>query len=380
MIVSIKDSVKFVGVAIMACCAVFVCSLFMNYGVDLKSIESQIVGEQMRMIYTTLILNNRVVCLITGGSLILTTIVMLVFYLGLYIAKNSRKIGVLKALGYSDWKIAGNFCVFGLSVLVGALIGFGGSWILMPHFYEKQAENHLLPDITMRFHHLIALYIVVLPAIFFGVLAVIISYRKIKCPVIDLLKGNSGKSVKIKVKEGKERPFLLDVSAGVFRQRKSLVFFVGFGGFCVAAMIQMGLSMDDYASEMMGAIMIIIGLVLAATSLYLALTTVVGGNAKTIAMLKVFGYNQREIFLAVLGLYHIPSYVGFAVGSVYQWGLLKVMVNVVFKDYENIPVYKFNWAVFGYCLIGYFIVYELINYIYSVVIEKSSLKAVMESE
>ena len=377
MIVSLKDSVKFIGVAIMACCAVFVCSLFLNYGADMKAIESQIVGEQMEIAYSALTKNNIVICLVTGGSLILTTIVMLIFYIGHYIAKNGRRIGVLKALGYSDCKIASNFCVFGMSVFVGAFIGFCGSWILMPHFYEAQAENHVLPDITLRFYAVIPLCIVLLPAICFGALAVAIAYYKVKRPVIGLLKGTSGKLIKINVKDGNGRPFLFDVSASVFNQRKSLVFFVGFGGFCVSAMIQMGLSMNDYASEMMGAIMIIIGLVLAEVSLYLALTTVVGGNAKTIAMLKVFGYNRWEILLAVLGLYHIPSYIGFAIGSVYQWGLLNVMVNVVFKGFEDIPVYKFNWKVFGLCLLGYFVVYELLNFVYSVLIEKTSLKAVM---
>ena len=377
MIVGIKDSVKFVGVAIMVCCAVFVCSLFLNYSADMKLIEDLIVGEQMNIAYYALKMSNRVVCLVTGGSLILTTVVMLIFYIGYYIAKNGRKIGVLKALGYSDRKIAGNFCVFGLSVFVGAILGFGGSWFLMPYFYEQQAANQLLPEITLRFHWLIPVYIVLLPTAFFGALAVLIAYFKIKRPVIELLTGQSRQKVKVKEREGKERPFLLDVSSGVFGQRKSLVFFVGFGGFCVAAMIQMGLSMNDYASDMMGAIMIIIGLVLAATSLYLVLSTVVGGNAKPIAMLKIFGYSRIEIFMAVLGLYHIPSYIGFAIGSIYQWGLLNVMVNVVFADFENITVYKFNWTVFALCLAGYLIAYELLNFVYTAIIQRTSLKVVM---
>lgn len=377
MVIGFKDAVKFVGVSIMVCCAVFVCNLFLNYSADMRAIESLIEGEQMRIAYDALTMNNVVVCAVTGGCLIATTIVILVFYIGNYITKNSCRLGVLKALGYSDWKISSGFALFGLSVFIGAVVGLGGSWILMPSFYEKQASNHVLPEIALRFHAHIFLLILLLPAILFGALAVLIAYFKLKRPVIELIKGKSGKTVKVKAKQGKDRPFLYDVSASVFKQKKSLIFFVGFGGFCVAAMLQMGLSMNDYASEMMGAIMIIIGLVLAATSLYLALTTVVGGNAKTIAMLKVFGYNQKESLLAVLGLYHIPSYIGFAVGSVYQWGLLKVMINVVFRNYENIPDYKFDWVVFGICLAGYFVVYELLNFVYSILIQRTSLKVVM---
>lgn len=377
MVIGFKDAVKFIGVSIMVCCAVFVCNLFLNYSVDMHAIESLVEGEQMHIAYDALTMNNLVVCLVTGGSLIATTIVILIFYIGHYIAKNSTRLGVLKALGYSEWKIAASFALFGLSVLTGAVIGLGGSWMLMPSFYEKQAANHVLPDITLHFHAHVFLLLLLLPALCFGLLSVFVAYFKLKRPVIELLKGKSEKTVKVKAKQGKEKPFLYEVSASVFKQRKSLVFFVGFGGFCVAAMLQMGLSMKDYASEMMGAIMIIIGLVLAATALYLALTTVVGGNAKTIAMLKVFGYNQRESMLAVLGLYHIPSYIGFAIGSVYQWGLLNIMVNIVFRGYENIPKYSFNWQVFGICLAGYFVVYELLNLIYSVVIQKTSIKVVM---
>lgn len=377
MVIGIKDAVKFIGVSIMICCAVFVCNLFLNYSADMGAIESLIEGEQMQIAYDALTMNNLVVCLVTGGSLIATTIVILVFYIGHYIAKNSCRLGVLKALGYSDWKISRGFAVFGLSVLTGAVVGLGGSWILMPSFYEQQASNHVLPDFSLHFQAHIFFLLLLVPALFFGALAVLIAYLKLKRPVIELLKGKSGKPIKVKAGGGKERPFLCEVSASVFKQRKSLVFFVAFGGFCVAAMLQMGLSMDDYASEMMGAIMIIIGLVLAATSLYLALTTVVGGNAKTVAMLKIFGYNQKENFLAVLGFYHIPSYIGFALGSVYQWGLLNVMVNVVFRNYDNIPTYNFDWAAFGICLAGYFVAYELLNFVYSIVIQKTSLKVVM---
>jgi len=377
MVISSKDAIKFIGVSIMICCAVFVCNLFLNYSVDMSSIESLIEGEQMRIAYDAITTSNLVVCLVSGGCLVATTIVILVFYVSLYIAKHANGLGVLKALGYSDWEIARCFALFGLSVFIGAAVGLGGSWILMPSFYEQQAANHILPDVILHFNVQVFLTLLMLPTAFFGALSVLIAYYKLKQPVINLLKGKSGKPVKVKEKRGKERSFLFNVSASVFRQRKSLVFFVGFGGFCVAAMIQMGLSMEDYASGMMGAIMIIIGLVLAATSLFLALTTVVGGNAKTVAMLKVFGYNKKENFLAVLGLYHIPSYVGFALGSVYQWVLLNVMVNIVFRNYDNITAYRFDWAVFGYCLLGYVIVYELLNFVYSYVIQKTPLKVVM---
>ena len=53
--------------------------------------------------------------------------------------------------------------------------------------------------------------------------------------------------------------------------------------------------MKDLSSEMMGVMMLVIGLVLAFTTLFLAITTVINGNIKTIAMMRVFGLSLIHI-------------------------------------------------------------------------------------
>ena len=35
MVVGIKDTVKLIGISIIACCTVFVCTLFLNYNIDI---------------------------------------------------------------------------------------------------------------------------------------------------------------------------------------------------------------------------------------------------------------------------------------------------------------------------------------------------------
>lgn len=379
MIVSFKDSVKFFAVSIMACCAVFVCNMFLNYTIDFNAIGDLVSGDQMEIAYKAVSSNNKVVCLVSGGCLLLTSVVTLIFYISQYIQANSRKLGVIKAMGYSNEKIARSFAVFGLSVFIGAAIGYGASWAILPEFYVQQAANNVLPEVTLHFHAWLAAVLVLLPSLAFALLSYIIALIKLNRPVMRLIRGDSVKPLK-NIKEGKEntRSFLLDMSLGMLGQGKALTFFIAFGGFCFSAMTQMGLSMKDYASEMMGAIMISIGLVLAATSLYLAMTTVVGANKKSIAMMKALGYGKVESGFAVLGFYHIPSYIGFILGAVYQWGLLNVMVNVVFRDYENIKPYAFDWELFGICLAIYFVIYELLNVVYTLVISKTSLKCVME--
>ena len=45
MIIGIKDLYKLLGISVIACCAVFVCTLFLNYNIDVAGIEDQITSE-----------------------------------------------------------------------------------------------------------------------------------------------------------------------------------------------------------------------------------------------------------------------------------------------------------------------------------------------
>ena len=377
MTVSFKDAAKFFGIAVIACCAVTVCNLFLNYDMDLRAVGGAITAEQERL-YEALLLNNKVVCLVSGICLALTAVVMLIFYIGQYIEAHSDRFGILKALGYSDGEIASRCAVFGFCVFIGTSAGYALSWTIMHSFYLKQNDpSNGLPEVVLRFHPVLLL-LIILPTVAFAAMSVVIALLKLRVPALRLIKGGAvNKKVK-KHRDGKrERPFLSELALSVLGAKKSLAFFVAFGGFCFSAMSQMGVSMRDYASDMMGAMILIIGLVLAATSLYLALSTVVGGNAKTLAMLKVTGYGVWERSFAVLGLYRIPAYVGFAVGSVYQWGILNIMVNIVFKGLGDVPAYSFDWATFGICIAVFFAAYELLTLAYTKAIEKSPIKSVM---
>lgn len=377
MTVSFKDALKFVGITIIACCAVLVCNMFLNYDMDLRAIESA-VGDDARTLYDALLLNNKVVCGVSGGCLILTSVVMLVFYIGQYIQAHSDRFGILKALGYGNFRISLGCAVFGVCVFVGAVAGTAISWAIMPRFYRAQNDGSMLPEVVMRFHAILPLCLVVLPTLIFSALSVGIAWIKLRQPALALIKGKSPREKAKKVKQKQsDRPFLSELALNVLNEKKLLAFFIAFGCFCFSAMTQMGLSMRDYASDMMGYMILIIGLVLAATSLWLAFTTVVNGNAKKIAMLKVCGYGLKESGVAVLGLYHIPACIGFAVGSVYQYGLLNIMINIVFASFDDVPHYSFDWAAFGICLAVFIVAYEGLNLLYTYLIGKTPVKSVM---
>lgn len=190
MLVGIKNASKLIGISIIACCAVLVCSMFLNFYFDVRLIESEITSELSMLFYNAQVSTAKVVCLVSGGCLLLTSVVMLLFYIKHYIDTHRKELGILKALGYSNLKIAKDFWVFGMSTFIGTAIGYAGAFLIMPWFYALQNEDKMLPEIAINFHPSILLYFVALPTVFFSVLSVYYAWYKLKKPVLLLLKDN----------------------------------------------------------------------------------------------------------------------------------------------------------------------------------------------
>lgn len=376
MIISIKDSLKLFGIFIITCCAVTVCNMFLNYYFDIIEIESLINNGYVQIIYDAQVMTCKVVCAVSGGCLLATTVVMLFFYIKHYIDSHGKEIGIFKALGYSDFRIARSFSVFGLSIFTGCLAGYLISFAVMPSFYELQNKDSILPEISIGFHPVLPVSLVAVPAIVFACIAVIYSMLRLKQPAVNLLKGiTKAKGRNIDVKNKKN--FIADMKSSVLRSRKTLVFFICFSSFCFAAMTQMSASMKDLSSEYMGIMIFLIGVVLALTTLYIAVTTVINSNRKNIAMMRVFGYQASQCKRAVLDGYRPAAYIGFLIGTAYQFGLLKIMVEIVFADFEGVPDYKFDVKMFIITLAAFIVVYEGIILLYSSRIKKISVKEVM---
>lgn len=380
MIIRLKDATKLIGVSIISCCAVFVCTLFLNFNIDIVRIKDLITSEATMAFYEVQVLTGKVTSAVSGGCLLLTSVIILCFYIKHYIDVHKEELGILKAIGYSNMKIAKGFWVFGFSIFIGTTIGFCSSFALMPTFYNKMNEDAILPKITLHFNIVLALYLVVLPTAAFALLSIVYSYHKLKRPVLELLKGKSesvGKVKKHKQKQNSEMTFLQEVKQSTVKSRASLVFFIGFSSFCYSDMMQMSFSMDELASPMFAAFLIIIGIILACTTLFLAITTVINANTKTISMMRIFGYSLRECSSAILNGYRPIAYIGFAVGTIYQYGLLKLMVTMFSQNVENVPEYNFDVKAFIIVLISFAVIYEFIMFCYAGRIKKISVKEVM---
>lgn len=392
MLVGIKDLKKLLAISVVVCCAVFVCALFLNYNTDVAGIRDEITSPQGIILYDAVVLTGKVVAAVSGGCLVLTSVIMLLFYIRNYIDSHGKELGILKAMGYSNLRVAGHFWVFGLSVLLGGVAGYAGAWLYMPDFYEIQNREQFFSHMQPRFHPVLLLFLIVLPTAFFMGLSVLYAWLKMRRPVLHLLREvqESGRQGADRLADprphrgryGKDRDvshlsFLQGLRKNTLRSRKILVFFVGFSAFCFASMTQMSMSMDELASEAMAVMIISIGLILAFMTLLLSLSSVMKANTKTIAMMKVFGYSRKECSRSLLGGYRPVSYIGFVIGTAYQYMLLKIMVTVVFADYAAMPEFDFNINAFVVSLVTFIAAYEAVIYCYTRMINRMSVKAVM---
>lgn len=380
MVVGIKDATKLIGISIITCCAVLVCTMFLNFNMDIVAIKGEIVSKQVMAFYDAQVSTSQVVSALSGGCLLVTSIIMLIFYIKHYIDTHKKELGILKALGYSNLAIAKNFWVFGISVFTGTLIGFGGASLLMPTFYQIQNEDKILPEITINFHPSLFIALVIVPTILFAVLAIGYACAKLKKPVLPLLKNNvqtNSKTKKFKVEKDSDCPFVDDLKKNTLKSKKTLVFFIIFASFCFSAMTQMSFGIRDLSSVMMSSMTMMIGIILACTTLFLAITTVINGNTQTIAMMRIFGYSQQDCSKALLSGYRPLAYIGFIIGTIYQYVLIKIMVEIVFKDIDGVFKYEFDFVSMFISLAVFIVIYEIIMYVYAQRIKNISIKEIM---
>ena len=387
MIIRIKDTFKLTGLAIIGFCAVFICTLFLNYMLDLSKLNGLIENEAQQAMFDAQIATSKVVCIAAGGCLLLTSALMLLFYIRHYVDVHKKELGILKALGYSDFFISSKFFVFGISVALGTGGGFLGACLFLPAFYRVQASNNnvpaSLPEVSLSYHFSLFAFLVLIPTVFFSLLAVISAMLRLKrSPILLLKSGHEPLNKKYKTKNSlSDTSFLNDMRKSTLRSKKILVFFCVFSSLCFASTTQMSLSMEKYSSRMMSVLMILIGIILSSTTLILALFTVIEGNTKDISMMKVFGYTDKECKNAITGGYRVWSYTGFFVGTLYQYLLLKIMINTVFgESLGSLPPYEFNFAAMLISLAAFTLFYELLIHFMSKKIGRVRLVEIMSEK
>jgi len=95
----------------------------------------------------------------------------------------------------------------------------------------------------------------------------------------------------------------------------------------------------------------------------------------------VFGYSDRECGSAILSGYRPVTYIGFALGTAYQHGLMKLMMFLFFdNNVLGLPDYHFDVQAFSIALVSFVAIYELFMLVYAKRIKWIPLKEVMMEE
>lgn len=378
MIINVKDAIKLIGVSIVSFCAVFVSTFMLNYYLDVLPLGGEITDTAMLALYEAQLATAKFSSGISGGVLSLIALIMLFFYIKIYIDAHARQFGIIKAMGYADHKIAFGFWVFGLSIFLGCACGFAMGWAIMRPVYDSLTIEGM-GTIAIHFHWELLLGLVFAPGIVFSLFACLYAYRSLGRPVMQMMKDKND-FASIKGKDDlrcKEQSFLKAMSFSVLKRKKSLAFFIAFSSFCFSAMVQMGLSMEDLSSAIMGYMILVIGLVLAAVTMIMSVTTLIRSNQKNISVMKAFGYSLRDCIICLFAIYVPFALLGFALGTVYQYGLLQLMINVVFSKVDTIPQYSFDVSVFFITLAAFIVCYGIVILFYIRRISKISVKVIM---
>ena len=381
MVISIKDLRKLSVVSIISFCAVLVSTLFVNFYLDLQSIEVEKLSLPAKAYYDAQVLIAKFVSLVSGGVLSLLAVLLLFFYIKQFIDDHKEELGILKALGYQNVELAKHFWIFSCSVFLGSLLGFVSSFFFMKDFYDLRNQKDLLPNIEIHFHWQLFIAMLILPTLLFALLGFGYALVKLKQPSLYLLKRLELAQVKQKHRKTKaNKPFLKELGAVYFYKRKLLIFFVVFAAFSFAAMMQLSLGMKDFIDGTIQVMMMGIGVLLSLSILLLCLATVIQENKASLALMKAFGYSQKECSRVVLARYRLAAYLGFVLGTAYQYGLMKILLKVIVKDAQDVPDYSFDVHLCLITFLAFVILYELLVTYYFKVIRRMTLKEIMLAE
>ena len=381
---SIKDLYRLVVVSVISFCAVFVSNLFLNFYLDICLLDQTNWLPEIQAAYDAQVAISWLIASVSGAVLSLTSMLLLFFYIRQFIDQHKPELGILKAMGYKNWEISRKFWIFSLPVGLGTGVGYFSSFAMMPHFYQLRNQSGVLPEITIRQHWSLFLFLVVLPTLAFSGLAILYATYCLRLPALDLLKrvSSSQKSPKRKAtkKIRKDRSFLKDFSASLLWSRKLLIFFVIFGSMCFSAMIQLSYGMKELTDEIIQSMMMSIGTVLSVAILYLSLGVLLQENQETLAIMKVFGYSKNECHKSLFAPYRFLAFLGFVLGTGYQYGIMQLLLRLMEKSIAQKVEYDFDFGVCLITLLVFTLVYESFIYLSSRKIDQLTIKQVMLGE
>ena len=173
---------------------------------------------------------------------------------------------------------------------------------------------------------------------------------KLNVPTTVLLKQLELKNKIIKKRKLKiQEKFIKELESTILYSNKTLIFFIIFAAMSFSSMIQMSLGMRDFVD----------------TIIRMIIEVIVSNNKKNISILNIMGYSVSECSQIVLSKYRIVALIGFIIGTVYQYVLIKVLLIKLSKELDSQVVYNFDYLSLLISSVLFILIYGLfIRYYY----------------
>lgn len=173
--------------------------------------------------------------------------------------RQSASLGILKALGYSKWRLSVSYAKSGVSVLLGAIAGYFLAFFLFPLTSSMLNVLLLLPQTGLRFYPVCFILLTLVPACVFAGIAVLIAARKLSLPALQLIQNrnerNLGRIASASAGRRQPKTFLKATSKAVVLNHLTAVFFVLFAGFAFCGDALLAITMAGIPSGMQQSIM-----------------------------------------------------------------------------------------------------------------------------
>ena len=106
----------------------------------------------------------------------------------------------------------------------------------------------------------------------------------------------------------------------------------------------------------------------------------VSESRETLALMKALGYTDRECQSHILAPYRFWAYLGFALGTAYQYGIMEILIGVIKDTVPEKIEHNFDGNVCFWTLLGFAVVYESLFYLSNRKLQKQTIKEVLLAE
>ena len=84
----------------------------------------------------------------------------------------------------------------------------------------------------------------------------------------------------------------------------------------------------------------------------------VSESRETLALMKAFGFTDRECQSHILAPYRFWAYLGFVLGTAYQYGIMEILIAVIKDTVPGKIEHHFDGNVCFWTLLGFALIYE----------------------